>query len=244
MPFTFSHPAIILPFTKIRASYVSASCLITGSIIPDFEYLITMKASGRFGHTILGAFILDLPIALVAVLIFHLLVKKSLINNLPHFFHSRLRTLRDVDFLKNFRQYSVGYILCLLVGIFSHLAWDSVTHANEFFVVRLEVLTASVNFMGLPEAPLFRYVQHGSSLLGFSYMVYFFQVLPRENKNQIKINISYWVGILILSIVIFLIRNSFGFEYFADVAATVMSSVVLSIIVISIIFMLRLKPKQ
>jgi uncharacterized membrane protein YkvI len=75
-------------------------------------------------------------------------------------------------------------------------------------------------------------------------MIYFFYGLPRENMSQLKINLSYWVGILILTIVIFLIRNSFGFEYFADVAATVMSSMVLSIIVISIIFMLRLKPKQ
>jgi hypothetical protein len=203
-----------------------------------------MKASGRFGHTIIGAFVFALPFAILAVLAFHLLVKKSLINNLPYYFHSRLLPLRDFDFLKNFRQYSVGYILCLLVGIFSHLAWDSVTHANEFFVVRLELLTASVTFMGLPEAPLFRYVQHGSSLLGFGYMVYFFQGLPRENKSQIEINLSYWVGILILALVIFLIRNSFGFEYFADVAATVMSSVVLSMIVISSIFMFRLKPKQ
>jgi len=36
MPFTFSHPAIVLPLTKARLK-LSATGLIVGSTIPDFE---------------------------------------------------------------------------------------------------------------------------------------------------------------------------------------------------------------
>jgi len=241
MPFTFSHPALVLPFTKIRASYVSASCLIAGSIIPDFEYFIRMKASGRFGHTILGAFVLDLPLALIVLVIFHLLVKKYFINNLPVYFQSRLILLRDFDFLKNFQQNFLGYTLCLLIGIFSHFAWDSFTHANEFFIVRTKEMNESISFWGLPAAPLYKYLQHSSSLLGFGFIFYFFHHLPKRSVVHIKIRYFYWSGIILLASVIFLLRWSLGFEYFADVAATVMSSILSGIILTSLLFTLLSK---
>ncbi|SEF46838.1 protein of unknown function [Flavobacterium urumqiense] len=41
MPFTFSHPAIILPFLKNKK--LSATALIIGSMSPDFEYFFRMK---------------------------------------------------------------------------------------------------------------------------------------------------------------------------------------------------------
>jgi hypothetical protein len=84
MPFTFSHPAIILPFLKSRKKNLfSATGLIVGSIIPDFEYFLTLSVERRFGHTINGIFYFDLPCALFICFIFHGLIKKPLLNNLP-----------------------------------------------------------------------------------------------------------------------------------------------------------------
>ncbi|MEM7184808.1 MAG: DUF4184 family protein [Spirochaetota bacterium] len=40
MPFTFSHPAIVLPFVKFPKQWVCLSALIVGSIVPDFEYFM------------------------------------------------------------------------------------------------------------------------------------------------------------------------------------------------------------
>ena len=47
MPFTFSHPAIVLPFSK---KWFSLTALVTGSIIPDFEYFFKMKGHSDYGH--------------------------------------------------------------------------------------------------------------------------------------------------------------------------------------------------
>lgn len=40
MPFTFSHPAIILPLSYLPKKWFSLTGLIIGSLIPDFEYLL------------------------------------------------------------------------------------------------------------------------------------------------------------------------------------------------------------
>ncbi|WP_434297574.1 DUF4184 family protein [Clostridium sporogenes] len=40
MPFTFSHPAIVLHLEKKWNKYFSFTALILGSMSPDFEYFI------------------------------------------------------------------------------------------------------------------------------------------------------------------------------------------------------------
>ena len=52
MPFTFSHPAIILPLKKLPKKYISMTGLIVGSIAPDFEYFLRMKS--KYSHTMSG----------------------------------------------------------------------------------------------------------------------------------------------------------------------------------------------
>jgi len=50
MPFTFSHPAIVLPLATLRRQWISATGLIIGSITPDFEYFIRMKNTESTGE--------------------------------------------------------------------------------------------------------------------------------------------------------------------------------------------------
>ena len=53
MPFTFSHPAVILPATYLDKKYYCLSALIIGSMTPDFEYFIRMRdfsARENFTH--------------------------------------------------------------------------------------------------------------------------------------------------------------------------------------------------
>ena len=43
MPFTFSHPAIVLPLVRKSGHWFSATGLIIGSLTPDFEYFMRMR---------------------------------------------------------------------------------------------------------------------------------------------------------------------------------------------------------
>lgn len=57
MPFTFSHPAIILPFKYLPNRWISMTGLIIGSLTPDFEYFIRMKIESYYSHTNAGLFL-------------------------------------------------------------------------------------------------------------------------------------------------------------------------------------------
>jgi hypothetical protein len=240
MPFTFSHPAIILPFSKIRSAYISVSGLVIGSITPDFEYFLTMKATGRFSHSLPGIFLFDLPVAFAVLVIFHVTIKRPLIENSPAYFKNRLADLYDFHFTIHLKKHFAGYLLCLLVGIISHIAWDSFTHANEFFVNRNDILKIPVNVPGLPNWPLFRYLQHISTVLGALAIIFVFHGRPVQHNVVSNMNGYYWAGILAIALSSFFIRWSFGFEYFADIVATIMSSLLLGILITSFMFAIGL----
>lgn len=59
MPFTFSHPAIVLPLTSLPKRCISVTGFVIGSLTPDFEYFIRMKVKSEYSHTISGLFWFD-----------------------------------------------------------------------------------------------------------------------------------------------------------------------------------------
>jgi hypothetical protein len=239
MPFTFSHPAIVLPIARVvRIRFISVSALIIGSMAPDFEYFIKMKLSGRFSHTLPGAFLFCLPVAFVTLLVFHKIVKQPFISSLPTYFNSRLTALRVFDLLPSIKQHPLTYLGCLLLGIFSHLLWDSFTHANHFMVRHVAFLSSPVSITGFPNMPLFRYIQHGSTVLGAVYIVYFFHSLPKAAVSN-SMNWRYWLFVMLIALIAFAIRASFEFEYLGDIAATAISSLFLSMILVSLYFNIR-----
>jgi hypothetical protein len=54
MPFTFSHPAIILPLKYFKKKWFSLTGLVIGSMTPDFEYFVRMRIQSNYSHTIEG----------------------------------------------------------------------------------------------------------------------------------------------------------------------------------------------
>lgn len=237
MPFTFSHPAIVLPFLRLRSASISMSALVIGSITPDFEYFIKMKLSGRFSHSPEGLFLLDLPIAIALCILFHQVVKKALIDNLPKFMFRRLFSLRNFEFLPYLNQHYFTFILCLLTGITSHILWDSFTHTNSFFVNNIEFLSAPIAVKGLPQFPLYRYLQHGSTLVGACCILVTFLYVPVTNKSN-NPSFKFWVILFSVAILVFILRASLGFEYFGDIVTSIISSGLVGLLVVSSFFRL------
>ena len=234
MPFTFSHPAIVLPFLKIRHASISMSALIIGSITPDFEYFIRMKATGRYSHTLEGMFFLDLPVACIIAVVFHLLVKQPLLNNAPNYFYSRLIVLKNFDFITHIRNNFLSFIGCLLIGIASHILWDSFTHSNEYFVDKISFLSSVVSVAGLFKAPLYLCLQHASSAIGIGFLALYFHRQPVQ-KQKNDPSIKFWIVWLMVACIVFAVRASLTFEYFADIAATSMSAGIIGLITSSIL---------
>lgn len=238
MPFTFSHPAIILPFQRLNSHYVSITGLIAGSIAPDFEYFIRMKMMGHCSHTALGALTIDLPITIIIALLFHQIVKKTLINHLPYYGRTRLEVLRQFNFWSYFKQNWWIFLLSAIIGIYSHILWDDFTHKTGYFVQQFPFLQSSISLEILgKKTPIYWFLQQGSTLIGGLLVVYYFHHQPKMAVTSQKIAWKYWLFLAIIALIIFSIRlYTFEKIIFGHIAVASISSILLSLIINGIAF--------
>ncbi len=149
MPFTFSHPAIILPFALFPKDKISMTGLVIGSLSPDFEYFIRMKIQSDYSHNLVGLFLFDLPMSILLAFIFHNIVRNTLYENLPKFIKSKLIRFMQFNWNQYFIKNYFAVIISILIGAVSHIFWDSFTHFEGYFVN-----TISAIMIALTLAPL------------------------------------------------------------------------------------------
>lgn len=130
MPFTFSHPALIIPLLRARRRWpwLSATGLIAGSVAPDFEKFFRLRLASGNSHTLASIFYFSCPVGLVLACLFHLLVRRPLLAHLPAALRGRLNQFAGFDWLAQLRRYPWGVWLSLAIGAALHLFWDGFTH--------------------------------------------------------------------------------------------------------------------
>lgn len=211
MPFTPAHPAIVLPFLKAR--YVSATGLVMGSVAPDFEYFFKLSVDSHHSHTLPGIVYFDIPVVILLSFLFHLIVKKNLIENLPVWFQCRFHDTLMVDFKTYFRNHYFIFIISAGLGAASHIFWDGFTHENGFFVQALPIYDDTVVPYQGARYPLFYALQHVSTAVGLCAVAIY--VIVKKNKSIVQVNpphLRYWVSVLVMTGLVvtirFLIKNS------------------------------------
>lgn len=172
MPFTLAHPAIVVPLLHRGRRWLSATGLILGSMSPDFEYFLRLRPGGGFGHSTVGIFALDLPLALLLTGLFHGLVKRPLVRSMPVFLRRRFGRFAGQRWpLSNL--WSPRLLVAIVIGAGSHLVWDGVTHTRGRIAHQLPFLIDTVH-----NRPLFVWLQYGSSLAGLLILLWFVWQLP------------------------------------------------------------------
>ena len=224
MPFTFSHPAIVLPF--LRTKKLSATGLIIGSMCPDFEYFIRMKVQSNISHTFLGLILFNLPVGFLAALLFHEIIKRNLIENLPSFCQFRLSILKNMKWIDYLKANLFYVLISILIGALSHVFWDAFTHESGFFVQKTPFLSHRIN-----NIPFYKIAQHLSSLIGMIFILYYIYKLPVEKNTISKQSWKYWVLVLVLTFVFISIRWAFGlsFNQIGNVVVSLISSTILAL---------------
>ena len=204
MPFTFCHPAIILPLTKSKK--LSTSALIIGSAAPDFEYFIRMDMIRSHSHDFWAIFYFNLPLTILLYFIFQIIVKVPLINNSPDFLYYRfnkyLKKKPIINSIKHFKWLTLSAI----IGIFSHILWDSFTHKEGLFEGYLPVLLNKFTFLG-KDYLLFQFLQTWCSILGGLYILYFVLKMPRTHKYRKFKTLTFWAVALLCSFLVIYLRN-------------------------------------
>lgn len=231
MPFTFCHPAIVLPLNRFFKKWVSLTGLIIGSLTPDFEYFIRMKIVSEYSHSILGVFLFNLPIGVLLAFLYHNLVKESLVNNLPDVLKKRL--VYFINFKWNVFFKSNWFIVCLsvLIGAFSHILWDSFTHQSGFFVNKLDLKT-NLNIFNR-NIPVYKLLQHLSSLIGGGVIIYSVLRLPKKTIDETKPSLNYWLTIILITLFVSVLRFFCGLEIrqYGNVIVTILSAFMIGLII-------------
>ncbi len=129
MPFTLSHPAIILPVKKLLGRSVSLTGLIAGAMSPDLIFFLTGTTDFRgISHSWSGLFIFCLPAGILFALAFHWLFKQHFIFNMPSPLDLKLSGLARSLFSPKDLQAWIVLFYSVLIGTLSHFFWDSWTH--------------------------------------------------------------------------------------------------------------------
>lgn len=230
MPFTFSHPAIVLPLAAKRLR-LSATGLIIGSMTPDFEYFIRMKNVSKYSHTLSGLFWFDLPLAMLLCFIYHQIVRDSLFDNLPRFLKERFLVYKKFNWVKYFEKKWIVVFVSILIGAASHILWDAFTHDTMFFVQKDPDLSTvmklgSINLAG------YRFLQLASSIVGLLIVLITIISLKKRPVNNQTINYKYWWIIIVIIFVVMFMRFVGGLHVseLRRVIVSFISSVIIALI--------------
>jgi Domain of unknown function (DUF4184) len=156
MPLTPAHTAAAWPLSRLLPT-LPLDALVIGTIVPDFQYLFELAPRGRFGHSPLGLLVFCLPVGLVTWAIYRQVVRPACLTLLPAGLKARLIGSHTG---------LAALAGAILLGATSHTVWDSFTHRQGWGVLNIPALSLTVRLAGLGHVPIFKMLQHGSTILG------------------------------------------------------------------------------
>lgn len=208
MPFTFAHPAYALPLERVFKRYMSMTGIILGSMAPDFEYFIALEPYQHIGHTLKGLLFEAVPLSLLFAFLFHHVVKEMLALHLPSIWQLDQRASALVQNhawrLRSIRDWIV-FLLSVAIGFYSHVVIDGFTHASGAAVRRWPWLSEEI-----VSIPIYKYLQHGLSLLGLAilglWMLRVLRSIPTDSLKPAFIRASekyaYWTIVLLSAVLV------------------------------------------
>ena len=163
MPFTLAHPAAVLPLKRLRA--LDPLPLIVGSVTPDIGYYFPRQIRLYLpaAHSFVGSFTFCLPVALglLAILI---ALRIPILEPLPTEHRQFVASL--IERFQSRKFYLAAAVPSILIGVWSHLIWDSFTHRNRWAVQHSDLLRMTLQLPLLGSMEVFRALQYLSSVLG------------------------------------------------------------------------------
>ncbi len=181
MPFTFAHPAAILPLRRSR--FLQTVPLIIGSMVPDAPYFFPWGVAKYFyeTHTLVSSFLVDVPLGM-AFLMATLLLKEPLTILLGA--RARYTCLRSIErFYERPLHWPIA-LFSILIGAWTHIAWDSVTHQSGWTAERVAALSAPVSIFGW-DTETSHLLQYLSSIFGLVVLALWFRSLVNRVPRSV-----------------------------------------------------------
>lgn len=137
---TLSHPAAIL---LLRGVPLPVVAMVIGSMVPDIPMFLPSRGGYGATHSMLGVLTVDVVATLVLLTAWNHGIRDALVDLSPEWVRGRCaphwRLSRNEWLLAPF---------AAALGAFTHIAWDSFTHAGRWGVAHVSVLRG--DHFGLP----------------------------------------------------------------------------------------------
>ena len=158
MPFTFSHPAAVLPLLRDGRGRgpLIASALVAGSLAPDVPYFLESLAPGAYAlgrttHRPWAVPTLDAAIAAGLVAGWHGLLREPLVALLPERWADRAEAL-TAPVGKRDPYDAAWFTVSAAIGALTHVGWDAFTHPGRAGERLIPALRRDVGGMPMPVA--------------------------------------------------------------------------------------------
>ena len=169
MPFTFAHPAAVLPLCWFRTVPMVFPALAIGSMTPDIVYFLPLNLDGEFSHSFLGLLLFCLPAGLLLYLLVCHLLRQPLIALLPGVLARRLPA-RPSPRNTTTARHVFWVMLSLFIGAVTHLLWDDLTHYDAVFTLHGELLAELTGQHNI-RIGIYPLAQHFSTIAGIMLLV-------------------------------------------------------------------------
>ena len=166
MPFTISHTAAVLPFSRWLARWKILSAATIGAMVPDFRVFF-LGLPRVETHSFTALFTFCIPVGLITYWLFQLLIKSPILEVLPDGPYARWRPFAAEAKIRSWRQWllAAGGVLA---GAVTHLIWDGFTHDGGRGVRMFPVLDDSIIDFGTRHLPTIYVLQDLGSLIGLA----------------------------------------------------------------------------
>ncbi len=182
MPWTFAHPAAVLPLRRLCPAYLSFAALVVGSLTPDMGYYVGHIDLRAATHTLAGAVTICVPLGLALLLIVRLL-HRPVAHLLPQPHRAALLSLPAPQPFFAARTLLVA-IVSLLLGALTHIAWDAFTHRTGYFVLHLDALQAPLFRIWNREIRVYSLLQYVSTAAGIAILVAAYSRFLRDTPSR------------------------------------------------------------
>ncbi len=169
MPFTISHAAVVLPFTRLLMRWRLLSAVIVGAMVPDFGLFFPWPMPRVETHSAVALFTFCVPVGMTAYWVFQYLIKAPVLEVLPEGAYSRWRPYSSPADFASIRQWLLA-AFGVFAGAATHLAWDAFTHENARGVRLIPWLDEPID-IGTHHMDGVRLLQDGSSLIGLAVVL-------------------------------------------------------------------------
>lgn len=149
MPFTISHAAAVLPFSRPLARWHLLSACVIGSMVPDFHLFLPWHLQRFETHSFIALFTFCLPLGLACYWLFQWHIKVSVVELLPDAAYRRWRAYEQPAEFASLKAWALG-AFGVMLGALTHLIWDAFTHENA----------RGVRMLPFPDEPVFQVGQH------------------------------------------------------------------------------------